>query len=121
MKPTEYFSVRFENDRLIFLDQTKLPLAENYIETDSYERIAEAIERLEIRGAPLIGISAAYALALSLKNINSDLDKVFNSAYKRLALTRPTAVNLFKALDELKNEFEKLPDREIAYDVERLL
>jgi methylthioribose-1-phosphate isomerase len=117
MKPTEYFSVRFENDRLIFLDQTKLPLAENYIETDSYERIAEAIERLEIRGAPLIGISAAYALALSLKNINSDLDKVFNLAYKRLALTRPTAVNLFKALNELKNEFEKLPDRKIGYDV----
>lgn len=117
MKPTEYFSVRFENGKLIFLDQTKLPLAENYIETDSYERIAEAIERLEIRGAPLIGISAAYALALSLKNINSDLDKVFNSAYKRLALTRPTAVNLFKALDELKNEFEKLPGRKIGYDV----
>ena len=68
MKQTDYFSLKFENEKLIFLDQTKLPLEEVYIETDNYERIAEAIERLEIRGAPLIGIAAAYALALSLKN-----------------------------------------------------
>ena len=65
MKPTDYFSVKFENENLIFLDQTKLPLEEIYVKTDSYERIAEAIERLEIRGAPLIGIASAYALACS--------------------------------------------------------
>ena len=116
MKQTDYFSLKLENEKLIFLDQTKLPLEEIYIATDNYERIAEAIERLEIRGAPLIGIAAAYALALSLKNIHSEQVKVFNLSYNRLAQTRPTAVNLFQALDELKNEFEKMPDKQIAYE-----
>lgn len=115
MSQTEYFSIKFEHDKLIFLDQTKLPLEEVYVETDNYERIAEAIERLEIRGAPLIGIAAAYALALSLKNINADHSVVFNFAYTRLAKTRPTAVNLFKALDILKAEFEKLSDKKDAF------
>jgi len=77
MKPTDYFSVKYENESLIFLDQTKLPLEETYVSTDNFERIAEAIERLEIRGAPLIGIAAAYALALSLKNNKSDSENVF--------------------------------------------
>ena len=117
MKQTDYFSVKLENEKLIFLDQTKLPLEEVYITTDNYERIAEAIEHLEIRGAPLIGIAAAYALALSIKNNKSDPEKIFYSAYNRLAQTRPTAVNLFQALDELKNEFEKLKDKKNSYDV----
>jgi methylthioribose-1-phosphate isomerase len=116
MKQTDYFSVKLENEKIIFLDQTKLPLEEVYITTDNYERIAEAIERLEIRGAPLIGIAAAYALALSLKKIHSEQDKVFNLSYNILAQTRPTAVNLFQALDDLKEEFENLPDKQIAYE-----
>jgi methylthioribose-1-phosphate isomerase len=122
MKQSEYFSIKLvqkdssgESEKVIFLDQTKLPLEEIYVETDSYERIAEAIERLEVRGAPLIGISAAYALALSLKNVSEDHQKAFNDAYSRLAQTRPTAVNLFKALTELKDEFELMTDKTDAY------
>ncbi|HEY6436394.1 MAG TPA: S-methyl-5-thioribose-1-phosphate isomerase, partial [Ignavibacteriaceae bacterium] len=99
MNPTDYFSVKLKDQKLIFLDQTKLPLEEVYVESDNLERIAEAIECLEVRGAPLIGIVAAYALALSLKNVNDEYEKVFNLSYGRLAQTRPTAVNLFKALD----------------------
>jgi len=117
MKPTEYFSVKYENENLIFLDQTKLPLEENYISTDNYQRIAEAIERLEIRGAPLIGIVAAYALALSVKNNQADSEKVFYLAYNRLARTRPTAVNLFQALDELKKEYENLSDKKNSFEI----
>lgn len=124
MKPTEYFSIKLvqknsygENDKLIFLDQTKLPLEENYIETDDYNRIAKAIEKLEVRGAPLIGISAAYALALSIKNVKSEIESKFNSAYKRLAETRPTAVNLFQALDEMKETFESITDKTSAYEI----
>jgi len=117
MKPTDYFSIKFENENLIFLDQTKLPLEEIYVQTDSYERIAQAIERLEIRGAPLIGIAAAFALALSLKITESDHEKVFYVSYNRLARTRPTAVNLFRALDDLKIEFEKLSDKKNAYEI----
>lgn len=117
MNQTEYFSVKFKDDYLIFLDQTKLPLEEVYVETDSYERIAEAIERLEMRGAPLIGIAAAYGLAISLKNVDSDFEEKFNTAYKRLYKTRPTAVNLFKALEDLKGLFEKISDKNTAYQI----
>ena len=117
MNQTEYFSVKFKDDFLIFLDQTKLPLEEVYVKTDSYERIAEAIERLEMRGAPLIGIAAAYGLAISLKNVDSDFEEKFNTAYKRLYKTRPTAVNLFKALEDLKGLFEKISDKNTAYQI----
>lgn len=115
MRTIDYFSIKFDNDKLFFLDQTRLPLKVNYIETDSYERIAEAIERLEIRGAPLIGIAAAYGIALALKNADSNFDEVFGKAYQRLAQTRPTAVNLFQALNTIKAEFLNLSDKRNAY------
>jgi len=116
MKQTEYFSLKFQSGKLIFLDQTKLPFTENYVETDDYNRIAEAIERLEIRGAPLIGIAAAYALALAIKDKDNPKE-IFYSAYKRLASTRPTAVNLFAALDEMKNQFEMVIERDDIYNL----
>lgn len=106
MSKKEYFSIKFSDDKLIFLDQTKIPFEENYVETESYERIAEAIERLEIRGAPLIGIAAAYGLSLAVKNAGGkNIEKIFEGAYQRLHRTRPTAVNLFFALDEIKKVF----------------
>ncbi len=105
MKKSDYFSLKFENDSLIFLDQTKLPFVERYVSTDKYERIAEAIEKLEIRGAPAIGIAAAYGLALSQRK-KASLQE-FQKAYNRLWLTRPTAVNLFWALEEIKKTFQK--------------
>jgi methylthioribose-1-phosphate isomerase len=117
MKKTDYFSAKFENDEFIFLDQTKLPLEEVYVRTDDYERIAIAIERLEVRGAPLIGIAAAYALALSLKkslNGNNN-DVAFSHAYDRLARTRPTAVNLFFALDLIKSVYETQKNSDNIY------
>jgi len=97
MMRTETKAIDFENGRFIFLNQTKLPLTEEFIETEDYNRIAEAIEKLEIRGAPAIGISASYAVALAVsKGIQ------FDQAYQRLFCTRPTAVNLFRALDEMR-------------------
>ncbi|MDO8549487.1 MAG: S-methyl-5-thioribose-1-phosphate isomerase [Ignavibacteria bacterium] len=118
MKKSNYFSLDFINGKFVFLDQTKLPLNEVYVETTSYQRIAEAIERLEVRGAPAIGISAAYALALSQKEITKEnLEKEFNKAVERLARTRPTAVNLFYAIDEMKEVFELNKDSENIYEV----
>ncbi len=117
MKQTDYFSVKFENDKLVFTDQTRLPLEEVFVETDNYERIAEAIERLEIRGAPLIGIAAAYALALAVKNEKQDVKGKFEKAYQRLSQTRPTAVNLFNVMAEVKETFNGLNEYSNAYDV----
>lgn len=116
MKRTEYFSLKFENDKLVFLDQTKLPFTEDYIETDNYNRVAEAIERLEVRGAPAIGIAAAYGLALSIKNSDKKTVKQdFEAAYRRLKRTRPTAVNLFMALEVMQRVFEYANTTENPY------
>ncbi|UCH65280.1 MAG: S-methyl-5-thioribose-1-phosphate isomerase [Ignavibacterium sp.] len=117
MKHSNYFSIKFENDSVTFLDQTKLPLEENYVQTDDYERIAIAIERLEVRGAPLIGISAAYALAVAMKEDSKNKKQTFNKAYQRLKMTRPTAVNLFAALSVMKEEFSKINDYDDAYNL----
>lgn len=103
MQDNNYFSLDFREGMFVFLDQTRLPLEEDYVETESFDRIAEAIERLEIRGAPAIGVSASYAVALALKDVHGNAkDEQFEKAYHRLAKTRPTAVNLFFALDEMK-------------------
>jgi len=118
MNSKEYFSLKFENDELIFLDQTKLPNEEIYCKTNGYERVAEAIEKLEVRGAPLIGIAAAYALALSIKDSKKKkVDIIFTKAYERLKNTRPTAVNLFYALNEVKKVFDKNKTKDNLYKI----
>ncbi len=114
---SNYYSIKFSEDSISYLDQTKLPLHEVYIQTDDYEKIAEAIERLELRGAPLIGIAAAFALALSFKNISSDHNIRFEKVYNRLASTRPTAVNLFYALNRMKKVFNETSDYSGVYQL----
>jgi methylthioribose-1-phosphate isomerase len=111
-------AVEYKNEKLFLIDQTKLPLKEEIIVTDDYERIALAIERLEVRGAPAIGVAAAYGLALALKYISVKEQKnVFYAAYERLASTRPTAVNLFYALNEIKKVFEKNVEQEKLFSL----
>lgn len=118
MSEKKYFSLKFKEGKFVFLDQTKLPLEENYIETSAYERIAEAIEKLEVRGAPLIGISAAYALALSITNTTKEnQENIFYKAAERMSRTRPTAVNLFWAIEEMKKVFEENKSAENLYDI----
>ncbi len=113
---SNYFALNLRDDKFVYLNQTKLPLEEEYIETTEYERIALAIERLEIRGAPAIGCAAAYGLALALKDVPSNnADNKFEKAYQRLASTRPTAVNLFFALDDLKKIFDAAADKNNIY------
>lgn len=112
---SQFKSIDFVNGKFKFLDQTKLPLKELYHETDDYERIALAIERLEVRGAPQIGITAAFGLALGMKFVYDNHKKNFDKIYERLAGTRPTAVNLFWALDEMKKVFSSAEDYENIY------
>jgi methylthioribose-1-phosphate isomerase len=86
-----------------FLDQTRLPQEESWVETADPARIADAIRRLEVRGAPLIGIAAAYGLALAaIASPGPDMDGLrsdVRAAADTLRATRPTAVNLAWALD----------------------
>ena len=114
---SDFSSIDFKNDKLILLDQTKLPLLEEYITTDDYDRIAFAIERLEVRGAPAIGITAAYAVALAFKKKENNKDEHFKIVYNRLSKTRPTAVNLFWALDRIKKVFDSNKDSSILYSI----
>ncbi len=91
--------------KLRFLDQTQLPQEETWLETADYREVAEAIRTLRLRGAPLIGIAAAYGLALaSLSLPENDAARtlpILKAAAAELAATRPTAVNLTWALDRL--------------------
>jgi len=92
-----------------FLDQTKLPLEETYVLAETYQDVAHIIRTMVVRGAPAIGVSAAMGVALaaqefaatqiSLEAFTSTLQDV---VIPELAATRPTAVNLFWALDRMK-------------------
>jgi len=114
---SNFNTIEYKDDNLILLNQTKLPLVEEYIQTDDYERIALAIEKLEVRGAPAIGIAAAYAFALAFKTINENRNDYFKQVYNRLASTRPTAVNLFWALEKMKIVFEKNVNSNNLYSI----
>lgn len=89
-------------DRLRLLDQTLLPARECYLEARDHREVAEAIAALRVRGAPLIGIAAAYGLVLAARRLPArDMDAFLaglEGAARELAATRPTAVNLSWAL-----------------------
>lgn len=98
-------TIEFKDGKVVLIDQTLLPLELKYIECDSVECIAEAIENLRIRGAPAIGVAAAFGLALTaLQNSRESRERILSELEKscgRLKKTRPTAVNLFWALDRV--------------------
>ena len=88
---------------LRLLDQTRLPNEELWLELDTLEDIARAIETLTVRGAPAIGCAAAlglYVLSRQFDEGQARFRAEFEAAAKRLAATRPTAVNLFVAIDQ---------------------
>ncbi len=84
---------------LMLLDQTKIPHSVVYRDCRSYEDVADAIETMVVRGAPAIGVAAAYGVALASRSGLSKTD----ASIERLSETRPTAVNLFWALERMKS------------------
>ena len=109
--------VRLEADAVVLLDQRRLPDDEVELRCASAAEVADAISTLAIRGAPAIGVAAAYGLALAAAR-GEDLD----TAYELLASSRPTAVNLRWALDEIRDD--PTPERARALheeEVERCL
>jgi len=95
-----------------FIDQTRLPLEESYVLATNYEQVAEIIVTMVVRGAPAIGVTAAYGVALgaqhTLAKTTQEFAPEFEKICARLASTRPTAVNLFWAIDRMKALFAKL-------------
>ncbi|MEW6548264.1 MAG: S-methyl-5-thioribose-1-phosphate isomerase [Spirochaetota bacterium] len=125
-KPTnDVLFPRFEPVRLddqagalVVLDQTLLPNETRYLRLSALEEVWEAIRRLKVRGAPAIGIAAAYGAYLALRNDDGwgregqgwpeAVDALFAAAKDRLAGSRPTAVNLFWALDRMERRLKSL-------------
>lgn len=109
---------------LIFLDQTLLPLKEKYQKTKSYKDVAEAIQKLKIRGAPLIGIAAAYGVVMGVHHYDTDNRKNFEIHFYKVTETlrtsRPTAKNLFYSLDRMTKVFEENIDKDFI-EIEDLL
>jgi methylthioribose-1-phosphate isomerase len=105
MKPT----IEWKDNTVVMIDQRKLPNQEIYVCCHDHEQVAEAIEKMVIRGAPAIGVAAAYGIAIGVWNLKNDQnwDEEFKNIYARLEKTRPTARNLFWALEEMKEIFLK--------------
>ena len=98
--------IRWGGDRLLLLDQTRLPSEETERACDTWQEIARAIRTLVVRGAPAIGVAAAFGVALAARRSEArDFDGLLadlEDAIKGLAATRPTAVNLFWALERMR-------------------
>jgi methylthioribose-1-phosphate isomerase len=105
-------TIEWKNGKVVTIDQTRLPCEEVTIEIKNYNEMAEAIRTMKIRGAPLLGAAAAYALALTAFNSKAlrreALLSELEAAAKAIKQTRPTAVNLFWALDRILDKARKL-------------
>lgn len=102
----KFKTVEWSKGKVRILDQSKLPLKVSYLEYDDYKKLAIAIKELKIRGAPAIGIAAAYGVVLGMMQGKyagrKEYEKRLDSVISTLKSTRPTAVNLFWALDRMK-------------------
>ena len=98
-------TVEWKNNKVIMIDQTKLPNQLVFVEYDDYKQVADAIRNLVVRGAPAIGVSGAFGLALAAVKSDSktkdDLLLDLQEAKKILFETRPTAVNLAWGLEQI--------------------
>jgi methylthioribose-1-phosphate isomerase len=106
----KFKTIEWKNEALRILDQTRLPQKEIYLIVTQPKKLAYHIKRLSIRGAPAIGIAAAYGVALSaymVRNYDMDLarERICRDI-RMLSTTRPTAVNLFWALNRMKRKVD---------------
>jgi methylthioribose-1-phosphate isomerase len=102
-------TIAWQDSDIVMIDQRKLPATEVYVTCRSVNDVAKAIKTMVIRGAPAIGVSAAMGLALGAARSKATGTKQFTTEFQRncelLAATRPTAVNLFWAIERMKQSF----------------
>jgi len=110
-------TIEWRDDKVIMIDQTRLPAEEVYNEYTDFQGVAEAIRGMIIRGAPAIGVAAAMGVALGARDIIAD---TFTTFYRQLenvcdllGRTRPTAVNLFWALERMKRVAQTHKDKDL--------
>jgi methylthioribose-1-phosphate isomerase len=101
-----------------FIDQTKLPTEEIYVTGGTYEQVADAIRTMIVRGAPAIGVAAGMGIALGVRDSKAEtvgeLKRELDHICDLIGQTRPTAVNLFWAIQRMKEKFERLRIRPLA-------
>ncbi|MGH9722623.1 MAG: S-methyl-5-thioribose-1-phosphate isomerase [Bryobacteraceae bacterium] len=95
-------TIQWTDAGVVMIDQTRLPREVTYVTCGSYEEVAEAIRSMVIRGAPAIGVAAAMGVALGVAALSEADDGRFEQICGALARTRPTAVNLFWAIDRMR-------------------
>jgi methylthioribose-1-phosphate isomerase len=104
-------TIAWRGRSVVMIDQRKLPGQETYVRCRTYIQVAQAIEKMVIRGAPAIGIAAAYGLVLGAMALSADtgrsIDRDFEKVYRRLERTRPTARNLFWALERMRAAYDR--------------
>jgi len=107
-------TMRWNNECLEMIDQRVLPERFEYIAYSSAEEVAKGIKEMVVRGAPAIGVAAAYGIALEalrLKDLSTEsFHASMNKAFTELAASRPTSVNLFWALEKMQAELDTLMD-----------
>ncbi len=117
-------TVEWKDGKVWLIEQGKLPLIEQYLECSTYQQVATAIETMVVRGAPAIGVTAAFGAALSAMSIETgDKDefyKEFDIALDVLSATRPTAVNLFWAIERMRDCARRNADLSIGQISEAL-
>jgi methylthioribose-1-phosphate isomerase len=107
---------------VVMIDQTKLPRETVYVTCRDYREVAEAIRSMVIRGAPAIGVAAAMGVAIgALRADSSRMDIEMEEICTTLAGTRPTAVNLFWAIDRMRKLYQSLPGRSVEEIRSRLV
>src|SRR6266480_2601901 len=115
-------TIEWTDEGVRMLDQRLLPTEEKYLMLRSYEEVAVAIKKMVVRGAPAIGISAAMGIALgasqSVGTSVADLEDDLGYICKIMSETRPTAVNLFWAIERTRLAFAR--ERALTQDVEEL-
>ncbi|NOT26686.1 MAG: S-methyl-5-thioribose-1-phosphate isomerase [Acidobacteria bacterium] len=102
-------TIEWKGDSVVMIDQRKLPVSEVYVTCKTASEVAKAIKTMVIRGAPAIGVAAAMGIALGMRKSKATGTKQFATEFQKIcdqmAATRPTAVNLFWAIDCMKKAF----------------
>jgi methylthioribose-1-phosphate isomerase len=114
--------IRWTDGALELLDQTRLPAEEVWLRCETPEQVADAIKRLAVRGAPAIGVAAAYGLALAMRAGRSEPpEERLDQVCELLGDTRPTAVNLHRTLERARRSVAERPGLDHAAVAELLL
>src|SRR5688572_25959567 len=104
-------TIEWKDDAIVMIDQRKLPSTEVYVTCKTAQEVAKAIKTMVIRGAPAIGVAAAMGIALGMRRSSATGTKQFTTEFQKIcdlmAATRPTAVNLFWAIERMKRTFAR--------------